>query len=44
MEILLLRGNDDNNFVLQLVVSGWEKKGQICMDLESDKRFVKKEL
>ena len=44
METILLRKNDDNNFVLQLFASGWRNTGQICLDPESDKRFVKKEL
>ena len=34
----------ENNFVLGLVASVWENKGQINMDPESAKRFVKKEL
>ena len=43
-EIFLLRKNDDNNFVLQLVDSRWENKGQINMKSENDKKnFVKKE-
>ena len=31
MEIFLLRKND-NNFVLELFVSGWGNIGQICLD------------
>ena len=41
MKIFLLRKNDDN-FVLQLFVSGQRNKGQIFLDLECDKRFVKR--
>lgn len=44
METILLRKNDDNNFVLQLFATGWRNTGQICLDPESDKGFVKKEL
>ena len=36
METILLRKNDDNNFVLQLVDSRWENKGQINMKSEND--------
>ena len=35
---------DDNYFVLQLFVSGWENKEQSCLDPENDKRLMKKEL
>ena len=42
-----VEGQKKNNFVLNLNVSGWENKGgggrgQINMDTESDKSFVKK--
>ena len=43
MEIFLLRKNGDNYFFLWLFVSVWRNKAQICLDLESDKKFVKKE-
>ena len=41
-EIFLLRKNDDNNFVLQLVDSRWENKGHINMKSENDKKLCKK--
>ena len=44
MEIFLLKKNDDNNFVLQLFVFGQRNTRQISLDLESDKRFLKKKL
>ena len=44
MEISLLREKRENNFVPELVVSGWGKnKGQTNIDTESDERFVEKE-
>ena len=39
METILLRKNDDNNFVLQLVDSRWENKGHINMKSENDKKL-----
>ena len=42
METILLRKNDDNNFVLQLVDSRWENKGHINMKSENDKKLCKK--
>ena len=40
MELFLLKKNDVK--FCPTVVSGWRNIGHICLDLESDKRFVKK--
>ena len=39
---ILLRGKND--FVLEVVVSGWKNKGQTTMSTEICGRFVKSEL
>ena len=43
MELFFLRKNDDNNFILQLFVSGWGNTSQICLDPENDKSLWKRD-